>query len=530
MRHALYPIAAIVIFATLLITATADRLAAQGEPTTQPTAAATAEKPLIEKVEIEMLFPVMVHFWLVLNAKDSDVAATSIRLTQPGRADGIDRTIRLRLPEEGQFINEEVAFFNHLWRLTPDDAPRPFTVVHYEWSVEMKDGRRAEQRGEFVFQDTLAAGETPVTTWNFIEGRVSLYSHNPELALNIVQAGVLRAYDRLRADFGLDKLYRLVVYDPETAFCRVEEGRAGAPDSLYLASAIFPEYREACDPAQAARLYAKYGFAIVRRPNFAIDQLQDRIIALMAGDALDTLWGAAHPPAWLREGLIQFYGLMGRSQALALARTAGRTDGLLPLAAMDEALPEDNAERARLWRAQSYLLVMYLAARFGAGAPLNVALRVRDGFSFEGVFTTFYGVSLSALYDDWRTWIFTDAAQAAMRWTPYTSLTPTPTGTARRFPSLTPTSDQPTATRTPPPTITPLPRASNTPVPPRPTPTPLPPGSFNTPVPSATPLPPPLISFESGAGAGLVLLAAGIGIAVAAALIGIVIRRRRGRR
>ncbi len=201
-------------------------------------------------------------------------------------------------------------------------------------------------------------------------------------------------------------------------------------------------------------------------------------------------------PAWFASGLAQLHHLRAQPMALELVRAAVRTGSHYALAELADDLPSEADYQARaLWEAQSYLLVLYLADRYGAGAPFDLAQNIpADDDGFAGALAALGGEDVDALWAGWNRWLFSPAAENAAGWTPYLLTTPTPTAT----PTATPL--PPTATATHTPTITPTPTSTalvDQPRPPvvaqltptrrrPPTNTPLPPGSLPT-VTSAAP-------------------------------------------
>jgi hypothetical protein len=239
------------------------------------------------------------------------------------------------------------------------------------------------------------------------------------------------------------------------------------------------------------------GFVEVLRSSPQIDVLQDQISEIIAADAYDTLWKAAAepPPLWFRAGISARYDVVGHTFALLTARDADRTNQLLSLSEL--AVPavvmaNDHGASVRAWNAQSYLLTLYLAAQFGADAPVKIAQQIGQKGKFADALSAVgNGAKIEDLYASWKDWLFSPAADEAVAWSPYlTDATATHTPSPTDFPTLTPTDSGPTATDTPLFSKTSTPRPSRTPpptdTPNLPTNTPLPPGSLNTATPIST--------------------------------------------
>jgi len=459
----------------------------------------------ISYIDTENLFPVAVRFGAVVEFGKDDLVSAEIHIWQPGS--GFDRTETVDIPSSIQVLTDKQTQFNYMWMITPENVPEPFTKLRYEWTIKISGNRTIRASGDFTFEDSRRPEAEP-GTWQRFDGVVSLFSANPELALGMIGTQLGRAYTRLAADFGLTTPYRFVIYEPGVQFCLEEASGTGTV--YYTTSRVYGLTRRDCDPTSAPRLYAARGYTMVVRTSMALDALEDRMAAIMTGDAVDGLWAeAAAPSVWLREALIQLYGISPRTWALPLVRNAQRGSGVLSLAEM--AKMPDAPETIRLWQAESYLMALYLADRFGASAPLTLLRAVQNGFSVEDGLTTMFNVTPDTWFLAWESWLQSDAALRATRWSPYLAATATVTSTATTRPSITPTSNIPTATRTPTITLTAATTLEKSPIGPTPTNTPLPAGSLNraTNVPTPTPAPPARQTGPCGGSLAVMLLPAG---------------------
>jgi hypothetical protein len=465
----------IFLVVVLLGSSTGWKIAAQGTPT--PT-----ETPVILTHDAEMLFPMAVRLGLILNVGYSELKSGTVHIYQPG---GFDVVESLTIADSVDHLTDHRALVRYLWLINPEKSPAPFSAVNYAWEIQTINGRTGTAQGEFIFQDTRIPDPEPAT-WRHTDGPLPLYSHNASLALNIVQAQVLRAYHSIEADTGFKIDDRFVLYDPGSEFC-LRGSPQGNDQGIYTTSRTIGHTRIPCDPAYAERIYRAHGFTLVRRPGFALDQLEASLIEIIANEAYDLLWRYSDkPPAWFRDGLIQLYGLAPRLSSLATARDAGRVNSLLPLEKLNRP-PEGDTETRQLWHAQSYLMVLYIASRFGAQAPFTLAVSLQDNLTFEGALTAFFQVASPGLFDDWKRWLFSVTADSAVRWTLYQDSTPMPTPTVTITPRVSPTANLPTVTHTPTATRIPGSALGTRPVPTIPTNTALPPGQLIRP----TPIPQP---------------------------------------
>lgn len=448
-----------------------------GVPTVIPTDTPVG---LIARADAEMLFPAAVRFGLAIKTASTEVIAGKVRIFQP--ASGLDLTRDINPAKDTQFLNDKEGLVNYVWEFRPEEAPEPFTVLRYEWEITLAGGVKDRASGQVLFQDTLRTAPAAVTTWGQTSPPVRLYAHNSQLALNLLAPIVTNAYELARRITQTTLTPKIVIYDPDVTFCQRATVQGVA--TTYIESRFFGGTRRPCNPTAAEAIYARYGFTLVRRPNLALNTLQDRLIQTIVGGVYDPFWAKAAVPAWFRDGLIALHGPNPNSAALGIVQERARAGRLLALPDLITPPETLSAADRRVYAAQSYLLVLYIADRYGAEAPFALAAGLADMGDFTAALRGLAQITPEALYADWTAWIMTEAAERAVRWTPYLATTPTPTAT----PTITPTrtATAPPVTRTPAPTIT-LP-AFPTVTPPA-TPTPLPPGSLQRPTPVPTPTP-----------------------------------------
>ncbi len=449
-----------------------------GTPTANaPTISPTV--PVIFSMRETVLFPMLVRFQVVLRLPVAGLKAARLRITQGKTYEQI-----IDMPQNTfKIVNDQASLIDYPWPLPTQNALTPFQPVDYQWTITPTTGAVITGGEEFTYSDQQRQ-------WKESEGDpLVMYTHDQNLALDIVRRNVLRAYNLVAQMTNIHHTFTLILYDVGDDFCQRDPGRPNQPVVIDPRDKVeFP-----CDPSQAAKLYAAGGFSLVQRSSQLLEGLQDQIIQIVAADAYDTFWktAAEPPPAWFRAGLIQMYGLVGHAYSLLLAREAARTDQLLTLDAL--AAPpvqqsNDNGASVREWNAQSFMLTLYMAARFGANAPFKMAQQIAQNGKFADALSAVGNrIALTDLYASWQDWLFSSDADAALFWNPYlTDNTPTYTPSPTDFPTLTPTSSEPTATDTEPflPTQTFTPSPTETPV--TQTNTPLPPGSLNTNTPAPT--------------------------------------------
>lgn len=452
---------------------------------------------LITRADAEMLFPAAVRFGLAVKIASTEIIAGKIRIFQPNSA--FDLTREINPQKDGQFINEKEGLVNYVWEFAPDEAPEPFTPIRFEWEVTFAGGVRDRASGEVLFQDTIRTGQAPILEWKRTSPPVRLYTHNAQLALNLLGPIATDAYELARKYTKTTITPRLVIYDPDVMFCQraTIDGKA----TTYIESRFYGGTRRACNPTAAEAIYKRYGFTILRRGNLALNTLQTSLIDTLVGAAYDEFWAKAAVPAWFREGIIGLHNPTPNSAALGVVRERARAGRLLLLETLNAPPDALNASDRRVYAAQSHLLALYLADRYGAEAPFALAAGLAELGDFPAALRGLAQITPESLYADWSTWVMTEAAEKAVRWTPYLQTTPTPSAT----PTITPTrtATRPPTTPTPLPTITRAIFPTNTPPA---TPTPLPAGSLQRPSPAPTPPP----NTGGCASAPLVLIPVGI--------------------
>jgi hypothetical protein len=494
-------------------------------PVNRQTATATLRvtgAPFIVSTAVEPAFPAVVMLQVRIDVPLERVRSATVHVYQAESGLDITAEIDLTDPEVVQ-QRGELGVISYPWRIDPATAPKLFSYVNFDWTVSLRENVTANALSGFTFQDIRPLMlDAPITEWRRVgnEGdTLQLYTHNELLSLGTLQTNTLRVLDKLRQQTGLDLRYKIIIYDPGYKFC---DGITG-PDGLYVQLRTTEGFY-LCKPEDAVNIYRAQGFHVIERATSGLDQLQGQLSDLMVREAYRRLWRSSQPPAWFREGLFQLYQPSGQLRALQIARDASRANRSLPLSA----LQTDLADLADidLWRSQSYLMITFLASRYGADAPFTLAANLSDIYTFNAALAALYNTTEAQVYADWQRWLFTGEAEAAVNWTPYLGLTPTRTGTPSSTLTRSPTSSIPTETRTPrvEPTNPPLVTFTN--VPPTLTNTPRPPGSLRSPTPRPTPMPEgPLVTLTRSP---LLLIVAVAGLVIVVALVlGLVLRRRR---
>lgn len=403
-----------------------------------------------------VLFPVALHFDILLRLNAKQIKEATLHIYQPGNG-SFDVTIPPSVEKTVQALNDNDSRLIYDWQFDVQNAPQLFKPIYYEWKITSENGATATVSHSLTFQDTQPSN---FKTWHTTAAPLQLFSHNDALSLILLQADLARIHDRITADTGINHDFRFVIYDPDAKFCQqASSNEPGKPKEVFIVTPL--GIHLPCDPTAGPRIYTQQGYALVRRPNLTLAGTEDQLTAIMVDDAYGALWAnSPKPPEWFQQGLRQLYGIVPHSPLLNIARDASRSNALLPLSTM-AGLPPSNAQQARLWNAQSYLLVLYIVSKYGPAAPSTIAYGMNlDGYTFEQALQIQFKTTPGELYSDWQKWLIGTTAETALRYSPYIeTATPTITITLSNTPTQRPPTNTftPSATEVPFYTITPLP-------------------------------------------------------------------------
>lgn len=485
---------------------------ATGTPSRRATSTPTtvySGAPLIEFATVETLFPVANYFTVRVKAAIEEI--DSARLVVSSIEGGAQiAEITADLSKDYRRAADKVTEVYAAWTIDPQNAPPLFSTLRFEWTVRLKQNVTGKASNVYLFQDArtdeslsfwrVASDESATVASNenaASRSKLALYTASAGLGLTPLYKEARAVLSRITDDFNLNENYKFIIYGAQTGFCR----RDG--DTLYVES-IYSGVRLPCVVEQGIALYREQGYRVILRVDNRFESVRDQIVSVILRTSLDRSWQANPPPIWFREGLYQLYTGARRGTPLTLTRERLAAGSLYPLE--QEGTIPATLDDTRAWAAQHYLLVLYIADRFGADAPARLTRTLQNGQPFTDTLQSLYKVSLDTLFADFQEWLLTTNAERAVLWSPYSQTTSTPQ--PEILPSFTPTatSSEPTATLTLYPSPTVIPSAtftpSNTPLPPfsleTATPTPLPitaiPVAVRPPLPLATLLIVPLMA------------------------------------
>ena len=362
----------------------------QGVGTPTPSPSPTPEAGVIVRHGVELIFPVELEFSLIVSLPPGDIESGEVILSQDS---GYQETIDLNLDNDLNFADDESLEIRKPIRFTPQNAPRPFERLDYEWRITSSQG--TDNLADWIiFQPGGAEWQsTPADT-------LKIYWHNANLGADVLREEFLPVVNLMESHVGGVADLDFVIYDANFEICESSE--------------------HPCSRDSLTEYYAEHGIAFVQPDQPGLDALQNDMIEALVMENYTGRWAGRDVPAWFRSGLAQLYRQSSNAGALATARNAEAQDFLLPPARLQRTLPDDaDAFEQRLWDSQSYTLVLYLADSFGEEVPFDLATVFPEAENFETALQALTGMSLAENFRLWRQWLRSEAADNAATWTPY---------------------------------------------------------------------------------------------------------------
>lgn len=468
---------------------------------------------LIDHAEAFIALPSTIRLDVWVNAPLDQIQTVTLHLFQE---DGIDRRIRLREDHVILDLGEQTVF-EYAWD-NPDEILL-FQNLFYRFDVRAFDGITD------TYEDDSWIEHQDMGQWRSAErGLLTLYWSSERFGGTSQVDDLADVLALIRENVDVDRSLRFVLYEPEVQFCQtvVDEETGETETVLPYFDKLLP-----CDPDAMFALYRRSGIepVVVQDTNYLT--VSAALTTALVNVVYDDRWRDVEAPAWFATGIGLLHRRNAQPGALTLVKRAAQERRLLTLRQLNA---EPTEAQAELWRAQAYLLTLYLAESYGGEAPFRIAAAMGDSTDFSAALSTVTEDSIQRIYNRWSIWIETPSAAEAVLWHPYLPTTPTPTLT-RTYTPVPPThTPRPTATITLTPTLRPL-RVVTTAapnyippsptVPPLPSPTPLPPGFFDTPAPTEAPT---TATEEDNGG----ICGTGIG-AIVLPIVGFVLARRKRR-
>lgn len=266
------------------------------------------------------------------------------------------------------------------WDMRQSGSEPPGAQIWYRWRIIDSAGN------SFVSEDLQVTWIDPNHGWQEISsGLITLhwYRYPPEFAQELLDTA-LSALDRLSRDTGIvpqdpinlyiyantEDMLNAVLYVPGWA------GGLAYPEHNVVLIGITPEQIE-------------WGKRTI------VHEFTHVLIGQLTFSCLSSV------PTWLNEGIAVYSeGDLDPLLATLLSNAIARND-LPPLRALGKGFSQ-HADRATFSYAQSYSVVNYLIANFGAERMLNLFTALRDGQRIDEALQAIYGFGIDELDNRWR--------------------------------------------------------------------------------------------------------------------------------
>ncbi len=481
-------------------------------PTPQP------EQGVIQQWSQEILFPAAIRFRVTIALPPAQVSAATLTI-KPETRTSVNVPIDLA---SSIIVGGEITELAYNWQIPADNPPLLFKDITFDWQITSQSGESANIEDKFTFaderthwlQDYAVSSNLKLT---LPDGKPATSTVTPtytRTGLDNLTTNLKQVTDLLSTNVGSLPNFNLLIYDiAQFPLCS-----KNAKGETVVTSAD-GGVEVTCTPTTADQIFAASGYTALKLNASKLGDIQSAVSDYIVTQAYSQNWSGKTIPEWFKSGITDFYSPDSKFELGAPILSAARTNALLPINVMAQP-PTTNTD---FWRAESYGLVVYIASQVGVDGLFKLAKNAGTADSFDSAYQTALGKPISTLLDNFRRWLFTDAALSAFTFTPYQAATPSPTPS--RTPTLTQTpTTTPSATFTPTATVTgvlsPTPQSTFTPTwtasPAPATNTPRPAGSLSTPTPVPVQTP---IGNTSRLNAGIIVLVVGVIIVAIAALI-----------
>ncbi|MBL8164729.1 MAG: hypothetical protein JNJ61_22270, partial [Anaerolineae bacterium] len=326
--------------------------AAQDEPTPQP------QQNFIIGWAGEALFPQAVRFLVTMNRPVSEIALASLTIEPEGSAATV---ISVNI-EESTVVEEPYSELATVWTPPAEALPTLFSTITFRWRVVSTRDEVAEIESTFVFSDERAQwmrDDDPRGLINLTlpllgeETAESAASQIPRLRDSLEPI-----YDLLASQSGQSPRFNFVIYPAE-----LPPGCTRNADDQSVAVGPFSKTEVPCADGLAETIFQASGYQLVRSATNSLAGVRSAVIDAMARGAYAPLWSGKNVPAWFEAGLSAFYRPESKLEWGQPLQAASRSSSLFTLNAMTtRPASTDDSQR---WEAQSYGMVLYIAAQIG---------------------------------------------------------------------------------------------------------------------------------------------------------------------
>ncbi|MBZ0310326.1 MAG: hypothetical protein K8I82_29970, partial [Anaerolineae bacterium] len=335
------------------------------------------DRTLITQTGIEIFFPAAMRFRATFAANRQDFESAALSLYQ---VNGVEATIPVVLDEH--LIGEGLDFID-VQVDQPLGAFRLFEPFNYRWELTTTNGETYTFADEYLpippnsIGEWQTAGDVPLT----------FYWYNPNLGVNLLRENLLSVYALLQSQTGLDKTFQFIIFDHDHVFCDSKiDAETGQEISITRGSDAYT-----CALETIQNLLQRNNLRFIQRTDASFDTLEAQLMREIVTEFYGDYW-TVEVPNWFEEGLALLYRPYPGLRELMIAQQADSRNALMGLSQLQIPLNSSmTAEQQDIWKAQSYLLLLYLADTYGAEVPFELALSLDEAESFEAAFEAITG-------------------------------------------------------------------------------------------------------------------------------------------
>lgn len=442
--------------------------------------------PVILAWSEEMFFPQAAAFEIAIALPLDQIRVITLIIEVTGQS---PRAIPMNELFRSASADEENTEIEHIWNITAADALPISTIVTYHWDITTADG-------EFISVPGAVDYNAHGINWTIDEdadNQLSFLYPADMINMGSFRNNLENVYDLLETHTGQNPRYRFALHNRQVPLDPCQPNNTG---DLVITGHYGSELP--CGNPIMPQLVSNLGYTPFELDSVTASGAFRELIQHFVDTSYGPVWAGRDIPDWFKAGLVQVYLPGDKIYFLEPLRDAARNRNLWTVTEMS-GLTESTVTDQRLWEAQSFGMVAYMANQIGIEGLFEFARTAGINESFDTSYQEAVQQPIEALLPNFNNWIFSTAAATdfGLRLyagpTPFSTWTstptpfpPSPTATATNTPTITPTA---TATgflsATPLPTLTPT--ITLTPEPPTITPRP---AGFQVSTPTATPMPP----------------------------------------
>ncbi|HRF94393.1 MAG TPA: hypothetical protein PLZ51_04325, partial [Aggregatilineales bacterium] len=406
-----------------------------GTPTATPTPRPDVPDYIYDWRE-ELLYPVVVYFFLVIDRPLTDFQDIQLVMTAEGEAE--PRILTLAELQPFITVSDLYTEFKVIWQIPPQNPFPLNALVSYEWQITLSETEITRVPGVFAYTN-------PKTEWVLDvdpQNRLDLLMPVTDTTADQIRSRINPLYEQLSQNTGFTPRFRFVIQNDDYLFDPCADAE--------VIESIQGDIEVQCNTDVLNTVISRLEYTLLTGQT----SLTSPIIPIMIETFYAPLWNVSDLPAWFKQGISMLYLQTDKQNALETVKLASRANTLFTLDQMN--ILDDRSD---LWRSQSFVMTLYMAQRIGFPALFQIARGTSNNGTpapilFNQTYQTAMGAPLEALLPTVNNWIFTDQAQAAASASIYAEPTPIPSATPSETAFPPTPSDTPTNTPTNTPTAT----------------------------------------------------------------------------